>query len=251
MFVISFLLLLFISIQVHTAPAAVQAQSNSNQSKILVFYKTIPYFHESIPMGINAIRKLGEQNGFGVDATNVSDGFTVNNLQQYSAVVFMSTTGEVFNNAQQAAFESYYRTGKGFVGIHAAADTEYSWPWYNGLLGGYFGNHPSVLQNATFNIVDQNFIATKHLPKQWKRFDELYNFQKTLFNTVHVLITIDEKTYYGGDMGKIHPMSWYHNYDGGRSFYSQLSHQIDSYLDPVFMQYILGGIQYAMTGKMT
>jgi type 1 glutamine amidotransferase len=250
MFFISFLLLLFISIQVHTAPAVVQAQPNSNQSKILVFFKTIPYFHESIPNGIDAIRKLGEQNGFAVDATNVSEDFTVDNLQQYSAVVFMSTTGDVFNDQQQAAFESYYRTGKGFVGIHAAADTEYDWPWYNELLGGHFGNHP-VLQNATLNVVDQNFIATKHLPKQWKRYDELYNFQKTHWDKVNVLITIDETSYYGGDHGEIHPMSWYHNYDGGRSFYSQLSHQIDSYVDPVFTQFILGGIQYAMTGKMT
>jgi type 1 glutamine amidotransferase len=251
MFVISFSLLLFISVQVYTAPTVVQAQSNSNQSKILVFFKTISYFHESIPNGIDAIRKLGEQNGFGVDITNIASYFTVANLQQYSAVVFMSTNGQIFNNEQQAAFESYYRTGKGFVGIHAAADTEYSWPWYNGLLGAYFANHPSVLQNATFNIVDQNFIATKHLTKQWKRYDELYNYQKTLFNTVHVLITIDESSYYGGDMGKIHPISWYQNYDGGRSFYSQMSHQIDSYSDTVFMQYILGGIQYAMTGKTT
>jgi type 1 glutamine amidotransferase len=251
MFVISFLLLIFLFVQTHTAPTVVPADSNSNQSKILVFFKTIPYFHESIPMGINAIRKLGEQHGFGVDATNIASDFTLNNLQQYSAVVFLSTTGEVFNTEQQTAFQSYYRTGKGFVGIHAAADTEYTWPWYNGLLGGYFGSHPSQLQNATLNIVDQNFIATKHLPKQWKRFDEWYNFQKTHWDKVNVLITIDETSYYGGDQGKVHPMSWYQNYDGGRSFFSQLSHQIDSYLDTVFLQYLLGGIQYAMTGRTT
>ncbi len=232
MFMIWYLLLIFIFVQVHTAPVVEHDESNSNQSKILVFYKTIPYFHESIPIGINAIRKLGEQNGFDVDATNIASYFTKNNLKPYSAVVFLSTTGDVFNNQEQQAFKSYYRTGKGFVGIHAATDTEYEWSWYNGLLGGYFASHPSRLQNATLNVVDQTFIATKHLPKQWKRFDEWYSFQMTQWDKVHVLIAIDETSYYGGEHGKVHPMSWYQNYDDGRSFYTQLSHQQDSYLDP-------------------
>jgi type 1 glutamine amidotransferase len=249
MFIIWSQLLIYIFVQVHTAPVVEQDGTNSNQSKILVFIKTIPYFHESIPMGVNAIRKLGEQNRFGVDVTNIASYFTIDNLRQYSAVVFLSTTGDVLNEEQQDAFKSYYRTGKGFIGIHAAADTEYGWSWYNGLLGGHFASHPSQLQNATLNVVDQDFIATKHLPKQWKRFDEWYNFQMTQWDKVHILITIDEGSYYGGEHGKIHPMSWYQNYDGGRSFYTQLSHQQDSYLDPVFMQYLLGGIQYGMTGR--
>ncbi|CAF3520095.1 unnamed protein product [Rotaria sp. Silwood1] len=165
------------------------------------------------------------------------------------SITYVITTGDVLDESQQESFKSFYRSGKGFVGIHAAADTEYAWSWYNGLLGGYFAGHPSRLQNATLNIVDQNFIATKHLPKQWKRFDEWYNFQMTQWNKVNVLITIDEKSYYGGEHGKIHPMSWYQNYDGGRSFYTQLSHQQDSYLDSLFVQHLLGGIQYAMTGR--
>ncbi|CAF4777103.1 unnamed protein product [Rotaria sp. Silwood1] len=233
----------------HTTPVVKREDASLNQSKILVFIKTIPYFHESIPMGINAIRKLGEQNQFKVHVTNVASYFTIDNLKQYAAVVFLSTTGDVLDESQQESFKSFYRSGKGFVGIHAAADTEYAWSWYNGLLGGYFAGHPSRLQNATLNIVDQNFIATKHLPKQWKRFDEWYNFQMTQWNKVNVLITIDEKSYYGGEHGKIHPMSWYQNYDGGRSFYTQLSHQQDSYLDSLFVQHLLGGIQYAMTGR--
>ena len=233
--------------QVHTAPLVEQQETSSNQSKILVFIKTIPYFHESIPLGVNAIRKLGEENQFRVDITNIASYFTLNNLRSYSAIVFLSTTGDVLNDQQQEAFESYYRTGKGFVGIHAAADTEYGWPWYNELLGGYFASHPSQLQNATLNIIDRNFIATK----QWKRFDEWYNFQMTQWDKVKILITIDETSYYGGEHGKIHPMSWYQNYDGGRSFYTQLSHQQDSYLDPLFVQHLLGGIQYAMTGRTT
>lgn len=240
--------LLFVSGLSHRVLSAPVA---ANQSKILVFIKTIPYFHESIPMAFNAIRKLGEQHGFAVEVTNMASVFTEANLRAYSAVVFLSTTGDVLNNAQQTAFQNWYRSGKGFVGIHAAADTEYGWPWYNSLLGAHFKNHPSVLQNATLDVVDQQFIGTKHLPKRWQRFDEWYNFQTVAWANVHVLLTIDESSYYGGEHGKTHPMSWYHEFDGGRAFYTQLSHQQESYLDPLFVQFLLGGIQYAMTGRTT
>lgn len=234
-------LLLSVFLQVRAAPIV--------QQKILIFYKVMGYFHETIPTGINAIRKLGEQNGFDVDTTNIASDFTETDLNQYSAIVFFNTNGDVLNDQQQEAFKSYYQNNKGFVGIHGATDTEREWSWYNGLLGGQFSNHPSQLQSATLNVIDQTFIATKHLPKQWKGFDEWYNFQMTHWDKVHVLITIDETSYYGGEHGKIHPMSWYQNYDGGRSFYTQLSHQQDFYSDPLFLQHLLGGIQYAMTGK--
>lgn len=251
MLFMSSLLLIYMLVPVLTVAIVLKQEDiNLNQSKILVFIKTIPYFHESIPMGVNALRKLGEQNQFDVDVTNIASYFTMENLKPYSAIVFLSTTGEVLDENQQEAFKSFYREGKGFVGIHAAADTAYGWSWYNELLGGYFASHPSRLQNATLNIVDSKFIATKHLPKQWRRFDEWYNFQMTKWNKVNVLITIDEKSYFGGEHGKIHPMSWYQYYDGGRSFYTQLSHQQDSYLDPLFLQHLLGGIQYAMTGRI-
>ncbi|CAF5142023.1 unnamed protein product [Rotaria magnacalcarata] len=109
-------------------------------------------------------------------------------------------------------------------------------------------SHP-IQQNATLNVIDRRFIATKHLPKQWKRFDEWYSFQATHWTDVHILITIDEKSYIGGEHGQFHPMSWYHRYDGGRAFYTQLSHREESYADPLFLQHILGGIQYAMFGR--
>ena len=219
-----------------------------NRSKILLFTETIPYFHQSIPFAIGAIKQLGRNNGFDVDTSNDSASFTNQNLKQYAAVVFLSTTGDVLNTPQQNAFRTFIRSGKGYVGIHAAADTEYGWPWYNRLIGGYFMSHPNQ-QNATLNVIDQTFIATKHLPKQWKRFDEWYNFQATYWNNVHVLMTIDEESYVGGEHGKFHPMSWYQDFDGGRSFYTQLSHRDESYSDPLFLRHLLGGIQYAMSGR--
>ncbi|CAF3804880.1 unnamed protein product, partial [Rotaria magnacalcarata] len=207
--------------------SAINTTKAVKQPKLLVFTKIGPYYHESIPFGIAAIEKLGRDNEFLVDATNDSSLFTNNNLKQYSAVVFLSTTGDVLNDQEKNAFVRFIRSDKGFVGIHSAIDTEYGWPWYNKLLGGYFMSHP-IQQNATLNVIDRRFIATKHLPKQWKRFDEWYSFQATHWTDVHILITIDEKSYIGGEHGQFHPMSWYHRYDGGRAFYTQLSHREES-----------------------
>lgn len=213
--------------------------------RILVFCKTAGYHHASIAAGKLAILKLGEENHFAVDTTSDSTVFTPKNLKQYAAVVFLSTTGNVLNDAQQAAFEQYIRSGGGYVGVHAASDTEYDWPWYNKLVGAYFKSHPKQ-QDAVLHVTDKNFIATKHLPEVWKRWDEWYNFKSTNWNDVHVLITIDESSYTGGENGSYHPMSWYHDYDGGRAFYTELGHTDASYQDPLYLQHLLGGIEYAM-----
>jgi type 1 glutamine amidotransferase len=213
--------------------------------KVLVFSKTAKYHHKSIPKGIKAIMKLGEENGFATDTTTNSMNFTAENLKQYSAVIFLSPTGDVLNDEQQKAFEAYIKNGGGFVGIHSATDCEYDWAWYGNLVGAYFSSHPEQ-QEAVLKVTDQTHISTKHLPKEWKRKDEWYNFK-----FMNVLISIDETSYDAGKykMGSNHPMAWYHNYQGGRSFYTQLGHTDESYQEPLFLQHLLGGIKYAMGKK--
>jgi len=219
----------------------------SAKPKVLIFSKTAGYHHKCIEVAIPAIIKLGKENDFDVDTTTNGEKFTLKNLKQYAAVIFLSTTGDVLNDTQQGEFEKYIRAGGGFVGVHSATDTEYGWPWYGNLVGAYFSKHPAQ-QSAIFHVVDSKFIATKNLPAEWKRFDELYNF-KWISKDIHVLITIDEKSYTGGENGDYHPMSWYHEYDGGRAFYTALGHTDESYADPLFLGHLLGGIKYAMTGK--
>ncbi|CAN5350558.1 hypothetical protein BH09BAC6_BH09BAC6_18270 [soil metagenome] len=212
---------------------------------VLVFSKTAGFHHNSIAVGIPAIIKLGQENNFDVDTTTNSGKFTYDNLKQYAAVIFLSTTGDVLNDTQQAEFVKYIKAGGGFVGVHSATDTEYGWPWYGDLVGAYFKSHPSKQQVATLNVVDRSFIATKHLPAEWSRLDEWYNF-KYIAKGLHVLITIDEKSYTGGENADFHPMAWYHNYDGGRAFYTALGHTDESYADPLYLKHLLGGIKYAM-----
>ncbi|RYE05028.1 MAG: ThuA domain-containing protein, partial [Sphingobacteriales bacterium] len=157
------------------------------------------------------------------------------------------TTGDVLNDEQQQAFEGYIHAGGGYVGVHAAADTEYDWPWYGKLAGAWFKSHPAQ-QVAKLSVIDKTNIATKHLPAVWERKDEWYNY-KQIADDLHVLITIDETSYKGGENSPTHPMAWYHNFDGGRAFYTALGHTDESYTEPLFLQHLLGGIKYAMGKK--
>ena len=212
---------------------------------MLVFTKTTGYRHASIPNGIAAVIKLGQENGFDVDTTENAGMFTEDTLKKYAAVIFLNTTGDVLNFRQEVAFERYIQAGGGFVGVHSATDTEYDWGWYGRLVGAYFNGHPEP-QQAKFIIKDKDFAATKFFTDTvWQRRDELYNFKK-LNPDVHVLLTIDEKSYKGGTNGAYHPMSWYHDYDGGRAFYTELGHTEESYTEPNYLKHLLGGIQYAI-----
>lgn len=214
------------------------------KSTILVFSMTNGYRHESIPTGVAAIQKLGAENGFSVEATEDSTQFTEANLKKYRAVVFLSTTGDVLNEEQQTAFQKYIQAGGGYVGIHAATDTEYDWPWYNKLAGAYFLSHPKQ-QKAVVQVVDKTHVSTSFLPDRWERFDEWYSY-KSINPDLKVLATLDEKTYEGGKNGDNHPIAWYHEYEGGRAFYTGGGHTKESYEEPLFLKHVLGGIQYAI-----
>jgi cytochrome c len=215
--------------------------------RVLVFSKTTGWYHTSIPAGIAAIQKLGRENQFRVDTTKNANWFVEDSLKNYSAVIFLNTTQNVLNPEQQLAFERYIQAGGGFVGIHAAADTEYNWPWYNRLVGAYFSGHPNNpnVRQATVEVLDSTHISTQGLPAQWERNDEWYNY-KSINPAIKVLARLDETTYEGGTNGHDHPIAWYHEYDGGRAFYTGGGHTDESYVEPLFVKHLLGGIQYAI-----
>lgn len=212
---------------------------------ILVFSKTKGYRHASIEEGKKAIMELGHLNHYTVDTTENAAMFTENNLKKYAAIIFLSTTGDVLNDAQQSAFERYIQAGGGFVGIHAATDTEYDWTWYGKLVGAYFVSHPKV-QEAKFVIKDRKHPSTKFLTDSvWMHTDELYNF-KNINPDLKVLITIDESSYQGGTNGNFHPFSWYHDFDGGRAFYTSMGHPKECWADEKFLNHLTGGLKYAI-----
>ncbi|MEV4514219.1 ThuA domain-containing protein [Dactylosporangium sp. NPDC049525] len=221
-----------------------QSQAADTAYDVLVFSKTAGFRHDAIPAGIQAIRDLGAANNFTVTATEDANAFTTGNLAQYEAVVFLSTTGDVLNDAQQTAFESYIRGGGGYAGVHAAADTEYGWSFYGTLVGAYFASHPAI-QQVNVRVENRAHAATAHLPQVWTRSDELYNYQTNPRSTARVLATLDESSYSGGTMGADHPITWCKTIDNGRSFYTGLGHTIASYSEANFRNQLLGGIRYA------
>lgn len=220
----------------------------SNAPRVLVFSKTKGWVHSSIPAGIAAIQKLGNEHGFEVDTTKDASYFSDEKLQNYRAVIFCNTTGDVLNPEQQAAFERYIQAGGGYVGIHSAADTEYEWPWYAKLMGAHFESHPSNsnVREASIDVIDTLHVSTTHLPERWTRTDEWYNY-RSFYNGIQVLAMLDENTYIGGTNGAEHPIAWYHEFDGGRAFYTGGGHTDESYTEPLFLEHLLGGIKYAMS----
>src|SRR3954469_3620110 len=232
------------------ATVCVPVAARAQDSRVLVFSRTAGFRHSSIGVGTAAIRKLGQENGFSVDDTEDAGAFTAKNLARYRAVVFLNTTGDVLDAAQQDVFERYIQAGGGYVGIHSATDTEYDWPWYGRLAGAWFNGHPNDpnVQKGVFHVVDKSHPSTTGFPDRWDHEDEFYNF-KSIDPTIHVLVEIDEKSYHGGTNGDRHPMSWYHDFDGGRAFYTNMGHTEATFSEPLFLQHLLGGLRYAIGTK--
>ncbi|MPZ95901.1 MAG: carbohydrate-binding protein [Propionibacteriales bacterium] len=227
---------------VDAAPDA--AAQKATNFRVLVFSKTAGFRHDSIPTGIATIQELGRENGFVAVPTEDATVFNDDNLSQYAAVIFLSTTGDVLNADQQAAFERYVQGGGGFMGIHAAADTEYEWPFYGELVGSYFQSHPAI-QQATVKVADRVHPSTKHLDDRWVRTDEWYDYRANPRGDVHVLATLDETTYQNGSMGSDHPIAWCQDFQGGRSWYTGGGHTKESYGEVDFRKHLLGGLKWA------
>lgn len=232
--------------------AAQAAQAETPSFHVLVFTKATAYVHDSIPDGAAAIQKLGQEHNFSVDVTDDATQFNDQNLAKYQTVVFVSTTGDPLDQpAEKAAFQRYIEHGGGFTGIHAASDSGYTWPWYHDLVGAYFKGHPAQ-QNATVDVLGQGAPSSRGLPNRWTRFDEWYSFQSNPRTVgVRVLAKLDESSYnVPADLAMgDHPITWCHNYDGGRSWYTAMGHTKASYTEPLFLSQLLGGIE--MTAGVT
>ena len=213
-------------------------------NSVLVFSKTECFRHKSIETGVKTIQDLGMEHDFKVTHTEDADMFSKVDLEQFHLIIFLNTTGDVLNSEQETAFKNYINNGGSFMGIHSATDTEFDWEWYGKLVGAYFLNHPKQAE-ATMNIIDGNHLSTKHLLKEWVRFDEWYNF-KNISENINVLLRLDESSYEGGEHGDFHPIAWYQEFDGGKMFYTGMGHTEESYAEPEFRQHLLGGILYCL-----
>lgn len=230
------------------AAISINTASAQDNIKVLAFSQVESgiYHHLSNLDGIALIEQLGKKRGWDVDVTHDSGTFNAERLAHYDVVAFINTTGNILNEIQQTAFEGYIKAGGGFVGTHSAADTEHEWPWYGELVGGYFKSHPEVDQIAMTVKENANHPANKHVGDTGAVLEEWYSYTANVRSksAFEVLLTVDETTYEGGEMGSDHPITWAHEYDGGRAFYTGLGHTFPSD-HPFLANQLIGGIEWA------
>ncbi|HEU5470216.1 MAG TPA: ThuA domain-containing protein [Actinophytocola sp.] len=225
-------------------PASAQPAPRFN---VLVFSKVNGFFHDSIPAGKAAIAELGTQHDFAVTVSDDAALFTDAGLAPFDAVIFNNTNGRdgaVLDTAQRTALQRYVRAGNGFVGIHSASGSDRDWPWYDSMLGAKFTTHPAIAQ-VSVQVDDRVHPSTRNLPQNWVRTEEPYDFNVNPRGGVHVLASFDTRSYAGHQMGADHPISWCQDFEGGRSWYTGLGHEIAAYAEPLFRAHLLGGIEWA------
>lgn len=225
------------------AQSADAPKTQPAKDRLLVFSKTAGFRHASIPDGVKALQELFKDR-YEVEATEDAAQFTDENLKRFKAVIFLSTTGDILNADQQKAFEGFIKAGGGYAGVHAAADCEYSWPWYGQLVGAYFKTHPNI-QATTLKVEDRTHRSTRMLPAEWRRTDEWYVYDKSPRDRVKILASIDDSTIQGATMGADHPIAWYHDFDGGRAWFFNGTATTESFREELFLKHLEGGILWA------
>jgi hypothetical protein len=247
------LLMLFLVFAISLGLFAQTNQKAPEQKKlnVLVFSKTMGFRHTSIPSGIKAITTLAQQKGWLVTATEDATLLTDEFLARFDVCVFLNTTMNVFDEAQEVAFTKFIHNGKGFVGIHAAADCEYDWKWYGELNGAFFKTHPPY-QLATVKIENTNHPAMKPFVGMttFTIEDECYTFKENPRGKVTVLATLDEssiKKLPKDDLWRMgdHPIIWYHEFEGSRAFYTGFGHGDTSFENEKIQQHLYYAIEWA------
>ena len=227
-----------------------------NQFEILIYAQYDQYHKDAIPTGILAFKDMAEKHQFGLAWTMDADVFTEEGMKDYDVVVFFNAKADRFTDEQKQGLKAFLNKGGGFVGIHVASTTNGEWPWYNQLVGRIFTNHPR-LQSGTLQVIDKDFPANLHLPEKWIWSDEWYNYGEAQSENLRDILVVDESTYdttWGYDvpitgMGDYHPVAWYQEFDGGRSFYSGLGHKAEHYQDERYLEFLYGAILWAAKRK--
>lgn len=227
------------------------AASAQKQFRALLVTSTRGWHHESLHYGVVALKEMGTKHHFDVELLQDPKGFTDRNLKQFHVVIFLNTTGDIFDTAQQGVMERFIRSGKGFVGIHSASDTEYDWPWYTKLVGRMFVAHPQI-QTAKLVVTDTSFPGQQGFANGRLWTEEWYEFTPEKVSGLNYILAVDETTYKPKERTRgstTHPVAWYHEFDGGRSFYTALGHVPTNFSNSDFLEHVYAGILYAATGQ--
>jgi type 1 glutamine amidotransferase len=224
----------------------------AGKGKILVYSGSTGFRHDSIPAAVEALKAIGAKSGYTVDASEDPEVFSADKLKQYKVLILVSTStdpkkpeSEWFVGSRRDALQGFLKDGKGVIGLHAAADSHYNWPWYGQMIGGYFERHPKGTPKGTVTVVDARHPATAKLPRTLERNDEWY-YYKDFNPTMRVLVTIDPASIGAGEPDvNPNPLVWCHDFGGGRVFYSALGHTSESYSEPYIVNLLTGALAYA------
>jgi len=213
---------------------------------VLVFTKTMGWRHGSIEKGVATLKEIGAQEGWKIMQSEDSLAINTENLAKTDLVIFLSTTGDILGPDQEAAFKNYIQNGGAFMGIHAATDTEFDWPWYGKLVGGYFKDHPNDpnVRKASLKKAAPH-VTTSMYAKTFERTDEWYNYYN-LSDAVTPTLYLDETSYEGGTNGDYHPIAWYQDFDGGRMYYTGGGHTDEAYDEVAFKAHLESVMRWLM-----
>ncbi len=229
---------------------------------VLVIGQTKDWEHDSVSDTMAAVYNLGKESGLW-DTTMRTDTklltkkeLTRNakNLNYFDLIVFASTSGELdMDESQKQDMMSFIKDdGKGFVGIHAALDTNHNWPEFGEMLGGWFDEHPWMTFEAPIVVEDPNFPAMRHFPAAFVKYDEIYQPKSWSRDKVNVLLSLDSSKLDYTNNPKIHradhdfAVAWSKMYGKGRVFYSTLGHTEESWEDPDVRKMYFEAIKWAL-----
>ncbi len=229
---------------------------------VLVIGQTKGYEHDSVPDAMAAVYRMGRESALwdteirtDTEAITKKDrgGANRKNLTYFDALIFASTTGEMdLTDEQKSDMMSYIKEdGKGFVGIHAALDTNYKWPEYGEMIGGWFDQHPWMTFNAPIINEAPDFPAVRHFPHAFTKRDEIYQDKDWSRDKVNVLLSLDaSKLDYNNP--RVHrqdhdfAVAWAKMHGKGRVFYSTLGHTPESWEDPDIYKMYFEGVKWAL-----
>jgi hypothetical protein len=223
----------------------------ADQQRVLLYSGSTGYRHASIEAGVSAIKALGARKGITIVASEDPKVFSAESLKTFDAIIFLSTStdpkkpeSEWFVGPRRDAFQAFVRGGGGVVGIHAASDSHYHWPWFGRLMGGHFLKHPQGTPEGKVSVADAKHPATKGLPASIKRVDEWYYFDD-YDPTSHILVTLDPASIGEKDVNP-NPISWAREFEGGRVFYTAMGHTAETFAEPYFLDHLAAGLRWTM-----
>lgn len=217
---------------------------------LAVFTRENQWVHPSTPIAAQALQDRGVALGWRVQVTGDPNALDDALLAGTDVVMFSVTSGNVLDEDARARLEQFFKGGGGYVGTHSASSTEHDWPFYKVLVPATFRTHPAI-QEGYLTIEADGDPIVADLPDPWIRTDEFYTFYERPEELgLKVLIALDEArmdpvAYPADARVGYHPLAWTHDNHGGRAFYTALGHTPESYSEPLFMQMLERGIEWA------